>query len=177
MTPRQFYGLARGYPVNALGATVQTCHETGGYKHVPNNNFAGIKFRPWLTKLGAKPSSPLLTWEVIGGKRVQQHDCFAAFSSPPHFLECYTHMIRSFPRYQLAEDNRDCVWGFYAGLVKGGWATDPNYFKALVHLTVRLAPELLGGTWRDTLQNSFAAARERKVLQGWQTVMIQRALP
>jgi len=167
-------------PLNALGVTAQTWHETGGYRHTcgrNNVNLAGIKCSSnWLN--GAIPWSTkrcvtLKTQEFVGGKFSDFKLAFRWYDSLETYLKDHARLIDLY--YPVSKANADCVWGYVAGL-QGKWATSPAYFQSLVKAVLRLAPELLESDWRERLKNAFVCAVQRNVLSPAQTALLHNSL-
>jgi flagellum-specific peptidoglycan hydrolase FlgJ len=155
-------------PLNALGVTAQTCHETGWYKHTGgdgNFNLGGIKCSdnwldgriPWSTR----QCRSLKTQEFVNGKFGDYRLAFRWHDRLETYLKDHARLIALF--YPVSRDNADCAWGYVAG-VHGKWATGPSYFQSVGQMVIRLAPELVGADWMAKLQNSFAEAERRGVL-------------
>lgn len=102
-------------------------------------NLFGFKAnRSWLA--AKKPVAMLPTWEVIDGKHVKIKAAFRAYPSWKESIEDYISLIQRLSRYEVAEQAalRGDFKGFFEGLQKGGYATDPLYAKKLgtVHRSV-----------------------------------------
>ncbi len=150
--------------LNALGVTVQCCHETGWFRSRPmmrHWNLAGIKCTKSWVNSGGKCFSAK-TWEEEGGQRVDQTAGFRSYAGLEEFLRDYSRLIASY--YPLSRDSHDCVWLYLAGLY-GKWATDSRYFRALGDLVPRIADE--GGGSRETLLRSADAAVLRGYPERW----------
>jgi hypothetical protein len=166
VTPREFFRLSAGYPVNPLGATAQCAHETGRFSHIPggtSHNLAGIKAtRSWIEAGG--PSVDARTGEFSKGNAVTVTGAFRVYGSTAAFLADYSRIINAY--YHTSARNRDCVWGYLAGL-HGRWATDPGYYKGCARMAVELAPQLLGEGWAARLESSLRLAERRGSLAPW----------
>ena len=156
-------------PLNALGVTAQTWHETGGYRHTcgkDNTNLAGIKCSSnWLN--GSIPWSTrkcvtLRTQEFVGGKFSDYRLAFRWYDSLETYLKDHARLIALY--YPVSRDNADCVWGYIAGL-QGKWATSPAYFRSVSTAVLNLAPGLLGTDWKERLKASYIEACRRDVLK------------
>lgn len=164
-----FFAVARRHArvYNPFGVTVQAVLETGWFRSplcVRYHNYGGIKCRPWWLKAG-RTCAPMPSPEEIGGRMVTVNSQFRVYSGPDDYLECLNDKLRERGTdYSVLMANADCLWGHYAGLVYGHWATDSQYVGKLADLTLQLAPELLGAQWRQRLASSFALARRRGVL-------------
>jgi len=156
-------------PLNPLGVTAQTAHETGLYKHTAgqgNTNLGGIKCSsnwldgriPWSTR---RCTEPIRTQEFVNGKFGDYKLRFRWYDSLETYLKDHARLIDLF--YPVSKANADCVWGYVAGL-QGKWATGPNYFNSVSTMVLRLAPELLGDDWHDRLKASYIEAVRRGVL-------------
>lgn len=159
----------RGYHerscLNALGATVQFWHETGGFRSdlmLGNWNLAGIICtRSWMESGGKCFSAK--TWEHEEDRDVNRVRGFRSYPSLPAFLADYSRIIKRY--YPVSSENPDCVWGYLAGLQngKGGrkWATDPLYLEKLFTFVRNLAPKVLGPNTETLLESSRRAFHER----------------
>lgn len=169
MTFEEYYNIAKKYSINTLGASVQAYHETNNFKSQLNKlyfNYAGIKCtKSWIDS-GGKCIN-LKTKEFYNNQMNTLNLAFRVYNDTDHFLSNYTSLINGASRYSIAAKNRDCVFGYYSGMFKGGWATDPNYFKHLVRLTFQLSPRVLGNNFKETLKNSLNVAINRNVLDNW----------
>jgi hypothetical protein len=156
--------------LNVYGAVVQMAHETNFFRNYVGNNLAGIKCTESWTS-GKIPHSnktctkaPTKEWDDVKKKFVSLSLGFRMYNTVDHFLYDYSYLLQA-SRYKTARLNHDCVYGFFAGLLKGGWATDPWYYKKLCVVAAMLGPKLLGAKWHNVLVNSFSAARERNMLE------------
>lgn len=160
-------------PVNVLGAVAQFAHETGNFSSramMENWNLAGIKCtKSWVKGGGACFSAK--TWEERGGEVAHEVAGFRSYKNFEHFMYDYSRLIGSY--YPLSAKSVDCVWLFFAGL-HGKWATDSNYFRALVRMACRLAPHL--GVSRADLENSLHVAFERGWPEKWMAVCVADAV-
>ena len=155
-------------PLNALGVTAQTWHETGGYRHTcgkDNTNLAGIKCSsnwlngsiPWSTRKCVS----LKTQEFTGGAFKDFKLAFRWYDSLETYLKDHARLIALY--YPVSRDNADCVWGYIAGL-QGKWATSPNYFRSVSGAVLKMAPGLIGADWWERLKASYLEAVRRNVL-------------
>jgi len=155
-------------PLNALGVTAQTSHETGHYVHTcghGNYNLGGIKCSknwldgriPWSTRKCVN----LQTQEYSGGQFADYKLSFRFYDSLETYLKDHARLIHLF--YPVSKANVDNVWGYIAGL-QGKWATSPYYYQGLTRMVVRLAPDLLGFNWRIALIASLHEAVLRKTI-------------
>ena len=167
--------------LNAYGAVVQMAHETNFFHNYVGNNLAGIKCtESWTT--GKIPHSnktctkaPTKEWDEEKKKFVSKTLGFRMYHTIDHFLFDYSYLLQA-KRYSVAQLNHDCVYGFFAGLFIGGWATDPWYFKKLCVVATMLGPKLLGSAWHSILVNSFNAALSRNILEQYMTTAITQSL-
>jgi hypothetical protein len=155
-------------PLNALGVTAQTAHETGNYYHTcgsENFNLGGIKCtRNWLD--GRIPWSTrkclcLKTQEYVGGKYADYKLAFRWYDSLETYLKDHARLISLF--YSVSKANVGNPWGYIAGL-QGKWATSPYYYQGLTRMTISIAPDLLGFDWRLALKASLYEAVKRGVV-------------
>ena len=168
-------------PLNPIGVTAQTYHETGAYHHTcgkDNVNLAGVKCSanwldgriPWSTR---RCTDPLKTQEFVSGKYGDYKLTFRWYDSLETYLKDHSRLINLY--YPTSKANADCVWGYVAGLY-GKWATSPAYFQSLVKAVIRLAPELLEDDWHERLRNAFICAVQRNVLTPAQTALLHNSL-
>lgn len=152
-------------PISAFGSLCQLWHETGGFSSgamMRHWNLAGIKCTSsWIARGGDCFDGE--TSEFVLGTELRGVRAFRSYPALSAFLSDYSRLIQTY--YPFAAESPDCVWLFFAGLVAGPrkWATDPLYFNKLARAALRLAPDLLGPTWEETLARSLAVADER----GW----------
>ena len=167
--------------VNPYAVAVQLWHETGGFKSkimCENFNLGGIKCTgSWIK--GTCPHSnqrcfSAKTNEFYDGTKETIVAGFRSYDSLMHFLYDYSRLI--FRYYPVCRDNADSVFAYFAGL-HGKWATDPNYFKSLVRLSVNFATQYYGDSWKEILRQDLAKACLREgVLQAWQMQYIKDRL-
>ena len=96
---------------------------------------------------------------------------FRSYPSADAFFEDYARLIGAY--YPLSAKSDDCVWLFFVGL-QGKWATDSNYFKALVRMACRIAPGL--GITKAQLEQSLRVAFERGWPEKWMAVCVADAV-
>ena len=149
--------------LNPFAVMCQTAHERGYYKSelaVKHNNFAGIKASAdWLKE--NKPFVEIASPEVINGQTTVKVSKFRKYKDVEEFLNDYVNFI-SRDRYADVRNNIDNVFGYFAGLLKGGWATNPLYFNRLVEMAFKLAPDIFGEACYDKLKASFEYSRDKK---------------
>jgi len=180
MNQREFFdaAMAGRYHLNPLAATAQAVVETGWFgKLIAPHNYAGIKWRADFAQFGAKPQEAM-SGEFKGGRFVRQPSMFASFPSLDAFLRVYDWKMTHQENYTIARDNADCVWGFLAGLFRGGWATDPDYFAKLCRVSAQIAGGLLGSDSQalKRLGSAFRLASSRGVLLPWMPEVIESAM-
>lgn len=108
-------------PEFAKSLVMQAGLESGWGKHQSGkNNFGGIK----------GPGTVKRTKEVIDGKDVYINDSFRDFSSLEDFANYHVDLLNN-KRYQAFSGS---VSEFVPRVVKGGYATDPNYANVLNNL-------------------------------------------
>ena len=166
--------------VNPYAVAVQLWHETGGFKSnlmCRNFNLGGIKCTgSWIK--GTCPHSnqrcfSAKTNEFYDGTKETIVAGFRSYDTLMHFLYDYSRLI--FRYYPVCRDNADSVFAYFAGL-HGKWATDPNYFKSLVRLSVNFATQYYGDSWKEILRQDLAKACLRDVLEAWQMQYIKDRL-
>lgn len=164
-----FFAIARRHArvYNAFGVAIQAVLETGWFKSPlcrTHHNYGGIKCRDFWLEAGRR-CAPMVSDEEIAGVRKPVPSSFRVYAGPDDYLECLNDKFRERGTdYSVLMANADCLWGHFAGLIFGRWATDSQYFSKLTDLAVQLAPELLGAMWSQRLRSSFRLARERGFL-------------
>ncbi len=177
-TPQEFYKHAREVKgIHAFAATCQSAHETGYWTSAlwkQARNGAGIKAdKRWIG--AGKPHMKRQSHEVVSGKKVNRTSYFRAYASLPEFLADYGAKIRR--DYPLSSLHADTMWGFFAALRKGrygAWATSPRYFEHMTDKALRLAPLLLGVTWKEQLAYEYKMARARNLLTPRDIAVIEK---
>lgn len=104
------------------------------------NNWAGLKYAPWMTAHGAVPvDEPTHEWDPGTGEQ-QVTDAFASFPNTGAFLDAWADLLMSYYRPALAYADDPLLYG--AAVWRRGWATDPLYIVALSNRLqwVRSAP-------------------------------------
>lgn len=155
-------------PLNALGVTAQTTHETGNYQHTcgeGNYNLGGIKCSrnwmdgriPWSTK----KCLSLKTQEFSGGQFADYKLGFRWYDSLETYLKDHARLISLF--YPVSKANVGNPWGYIAGL-QGKWATGPLYYQGLTKAVIMLAPHLWNMDWSLELKSYLVDAEEQGVL-------------
>lgn len=180
LNPREFFNAAMAgrFHLNPLAVTAQAVVETGWFsKLIAPHNYAGIKWRADFAQFGAKPQEAV-SGEFKGGRFVRQPSVFASFPSLDAFLRAYDWKMTHQKNYAVARDNADCVWGFLAGLFRGGWATDPDYFAKLARVAAHLSGGLLGSEVMAAarLRSALSLATSRNVLLPWMPEVIESAM-
>ena len=89
------------------------------------NNYFGIK------GLGPAGSYSTLTDEHIDGKDIKIKDDFRAYFKMEESMEDYINLLNEKYRQHLEEDTID---GWADALVKGGYATAPNYKESILNI-------------------------------------------
>lgn len=75
-----------------------------------------------------------MTTEVLGGNPVRMLDRFRAYADGSDAFRDYSHLLRDNPRYRGVLNAGDDAGAYAEGLVKGGYATDPDYARKLVQM-------------------------------------------
>ena len=177
-TPQEFYRHALEIKgIHAFAATCQSAHETGYWTSSlwkQARNGAGIKAdKKWMG--AGKPHMKKRSHEVVGGKTVYRTSYFRAYNSLPEFLTDYGTKIKR--DYPLSSKHADTMWGFFAALRKGrygAWATSPRYFEHMTDKALRLAPLLLGATWKEQLAREYKMAKARNLLTPKDIAVIEK---
>lgn len=151
--------------INAFAAICQWSHETGNYTSnlAKNaNNLAGIK--KWSGYTG--PTVNVSSWEQKpDGTKTVYVSTFCSYPTLMDFIGNYAMKIQT--TYPLCVDQKDSFLGYFSGLQRGkwgAWATDHNYFRRLVHMAIKLAPEVFGRDWEAKMNSAVAYAFEKKYL-------------
>jgi len=112
-------------------AVAQAALETGYGRSVKDNNYFGIKAgSSWKG-----PTQEFMTWEEVGGKRVNMRDKFRSYTSPVQaFKDWKSLMERRYPGVLTATTFADAV----KALVKGGYATDSKYGSKLQSINTKI---------------------------------------
>lgn len=74
----------------------------------------------------------LSTWEVIKGQKVRVKRAFRAYDNPTHAFADYAQNLASKENYKAAFNYIEQPEMFLKEVVKGGYATDPNYYKSVI---------------------------------------------
>jgi len=78
------------------------------------------------------------TNEFLDGRMQQVSDAFRAYESPDQSIRDYVGLLKSSPRYAGALNTGSDAGAFARGLVRGGYATDPDYVAKLTAVAARL---------------------------------------
>lgn len=78
------------------------------------------------------------TSEFLDGRMQQVSDAFRAYDSPDQSIRDYVGLLKSSPRYAGALNTGSDAGAFARGLVRGGYATDPDYVAKLTAVAARL---------------------------------------
>lgn len=100
----------------------------------PSYNLFGIKAGGRWS--GAAQSSR--TREFLDGRMQAVNDTFRAYDSPEHSIRDYVGLLKSSARYAGALNTGGDAEAFARGLVRGGYATDPDYVTKLTAVAARL---------------------------------------
>lgn len=89
-----------------------------------------------LGNIKARDGEPFvlaLTTEYVNGKPVKVPNAkFKKYNSYDEFFKDYFDRLLGLKRYAEAKANLGDALKFYSGLIKGGYATDPNYVQSLM---------------------------------------------
>ena len=77
------------------------------------------------------------TTEVIGGSPVRIVDRFRSYADGSDAFRDYSRLLRNNPRYHDALNVGSDAQAYANGLVKGGYATDPDYARKLVQMATQ----------------------------------------
>jgi flagellar protein FlgJ len=116
-----------GVPVAVTIA--QSAQETGWGRTVVDNAYFGIK--------GRSPdgsSTDFATTEVVGGKVIHIKAQFRAYTSYADSADDYGRFLSENPRYKEAFANKNDPYRFVQAIAKAGYATDPDYARALMSI-------------------------------------------
>lgn len=136
MTVKQFIAkytpyanrIALKYGIPSLVTLSQAAWESGWGRSAPKYNFFGMTAGANYT--GKKQF--LTTFEYVNGQKVKVKRAFRAYDSPVHAFADYAYNLQTQGNYDKAfEYKRDPV-KFFNEVFKGGYATDPNYYKSVL---------------------------------------------
>jgi flagellar protein FlgJ len=115
--------------------------ETGWGSSMP----AGADGQPSFNLFGIKAAGnwngraqAARTHEFLDGRMQQVSDAFRAYDSPDQSIRDYVGLLKSSPRYAGALNTGSDAGAFARGLVRGGYATDPDYVAKLTAVAARL---------------------------------------
>lgn len=147
--------LEKRLRIPAIFTLAQSALETGWGKHAPGNMMFGVKAGSnWTGK-----KQLLLTTEFLpiskkaeyqkyfssNGRKIESiqphnstherwrvRDWFRAYDTPLHSFEDWAKRVLLLPRYKAAFNHTNEPERFAAEVVKGGYATDPNYLSKIL---------------------------------------------
>lgn len=166
MNNKELFGLALQHrQINPFAAICQWSHETGNYTSnlAKNaNNLAGIK--KWSGYTG--PTINVSSWEQKpDGTKTVYTSTFCSYPTLMDFVGNYAMKIQT--NYPICVAQKDNFLGYFSGLMRGKWgpwATDHNYFRRLVVMAIKLAPEVFGRDWESKMNSAVTYAFEKKYL-------------
>jgi hypothetical protein len=144
---RQFIQQLYPYALEASRATgvdpriiiAQSAQETGWGRSAPNFNFFGIKSH------GQPGGATLATTEVGPGGAYRANESFRRYGSAEESVKDYADFINRNPRYEGFRTAQG-LEPQLAALQKSGYATDPNYSRAVGDIAKRInLNEIEGG--------------------------------
>jgi hypothetical protein len=178
VTAEEFYAKAQKIEnINAFAATVQSAHETGfwtSFLWKKAMNGAGIKAdKKW--RAAGRPHILRKSSESVGGKIIYRESYFRVYKSLDEFLDDYG--IKITRDYPLAVKHSGTAWGYFASLQKGrlgSWATTKKYFEYMTSLAFKLAPKLLGPSWKEELLEDYRKALHLGILSKKEIALIEK---
>lgn len=115
--------------------------ETGWGRAVPTAANGVPSFNLFGIKAGSSWNGPVQssrTHEFINGAMRQVREDFRAYGSPEQSIQDYAALLKSSARYAGALNTGGDATAFAQGLVRGGYATDPDYVTKLTAVAARL---------------------------------------
>ena len=115
--------------------------ETGWGRSVPTGADGRPSFNLFGIKAGASWQGPVQssrTHEFINGRMQAVRDQFRAYASPEQSIQDYAGLLKSSSRYAGALNTGSDATAFAQGLVRGGYATDPDYVTKLTAVAAQL---------------------------------------
>jgi flagellar protein FlgJ len=115
--------------------------ETGWGRAVPASASGQPSFNLFGIKAGASWNGAVQgsrTHEFIDGRMQPTTSTFRAYASPEQSIHDYVGLLKSSPRYAGALNTGSDADAFARGLVRGGYATDPDYVSKLTAVAERL---------------------------------------
>lgn len=136
------------YGVSAIVALAQSALESGFAASKPGNMMFGIKAgsswtgKKQLLKTTEVLASPDAKFPEIISKTLRPdgkytyivRDWFRAYNTPEDSFEDYAKLIVNNARYKTALSYKSDPFKFIEQIVKGGYATDPDYLKKMKQL-------------------------------------------
>lgn len=121
--------VAIKYGVPALVTLSQAAWESGWGRSAPKYNFFGMT-------AGSNYSGKtqlLTTYEYVKGQKVKVKRAFRAYDNPVNAFADYAYNLKNQGSYDKAFQYRDPV-KFFDEVYKGGYATDPNYYRSVLQV-------------------------------------------
>lgn len=115
--------------------------ETGWGRSVPTAADGRPSFNLFGIKAGGSWQGPVQssrTHEFINGRMQPVRDQFRAYASPEQSIQDYAGLLKSSSRYAGALNTGSDATAFARGLVRGGYATDPDYVTKLTAVAAQL---------------------------------------
>jgi flagellar protein FlgJ len=115
--------------------------ETGWGRSVPTDGSGQPGFNLFGIKAGGRWKGAVnesRTHEFSGGRMQEVSAQFRAYTSPEHSVRDYVDLLKGSPRYAGALGTGSDAEAFARGLVRGGYATDPDYVQKLSAVAARL---------------------------------------
>jgi flagellar protein FlgJ len=115
--------------------------ETGWGRSVPTDANGQPGFNLFGIKAGGRWQGAVnasRTHEFAGGRMQEVSAQFRAYASPEQSIRDYVDLLKGSPRYAGALGTGSDAEAFARGLVRGGYATDPDYVQKLSAVAARL---------------------------------------
>jgi flagellar protein FlgJ len=132
---------ARELGVDADTVIAHAALETGWGRSVPRDTNGQPSFNLFGIKAGGGWSGAVHaahTREYFGGAMQDVVAGFRGYDSPEHSIRDYVGLLTGSRRYSSALGTGSDVEAFARGLVRGGYATDPNYVAKLTAVAAKL---------------------------------------
>lgn len=137
---------------DAVALIAQALHETGyGLGMIRDEEHNAPSWNWWNIK-GAYEgrSATVLTWEVVGGRKVRVEAAFRAYPDMASAVSDYLRLVQS-PRYAGAWAVRHAGLAYVEALRAAGYATDSDYTRKVAAVAARVARRIgpaAGVDWR-----------------------------
>ena len=122
--------------VSTDSVIAQAALETGWGRHLPADAEGASTFNYFGVKTGTSwqgQSATATTTEFQQGAPAKLVQEFRRYDSPQQGIDDYVALLQSSSRYRQALGTGDDIAAFGRGLMRGGYATDPDYVQKLVN--------------------------------------------